>query len=75
MPIADSRSAIRKYLSARAHFLTGDHIYFRDYSEDFDFFIGGNQMTNASVVEEPEVGFDYSADAELFPARNRKSRR
>ena len=32
-------------------------------------------MTNASVVEEPEVGFDYSAEAELFPARNRKSRR
>jgi len=32
-------------------------------------------MTNASVVEEPEVRFDYSAEAELFPARNRKSRR
>ena len=32
-------------------------------------------MTNASVVEEPEVGFDYSAEAELFPTRNRKSRR
>jgi hypothetical protein len=32
-------------------------------------------MTNACVVEEPEVGFDYSAEAELFPARNRKSRR
>ena len=32
-------------------------------------------MTNASVVEEAEVGFDYSAEAELFPARNRKSRR
>jgi len=30
-------------------------------------------MTNASVVEEREVGFDYSAEAELFPARNRKS--
>jgi hypothetical protein len=29
-------------------------------------------MTNASVVEEPEVGFDYSAEAELFPARNRR---
>jgi hypothetical protein len=28
-------------------------------------------MTNASVVEEPEVGFDYSAEAKLFPARNR----
>jgi hypothetical protein len=24
-------------------------------------------MTNASVVEEPEVRFDYSAEAELFP--------
>ena len=32
-------------------------------------------MTNASVVEEAEVGFDYSAEAELFPTRNRKSRR
>jgi hypothetical protein len=39
------------------------------------FFIGGNQTTNASVVEEPEVEFDYSAEAELSPARNRKSRR
>jgi hypothetical protein len=29
-------------------------------------------MTNASVVEEAEVGFDYSAEAELFPTRNRK---
>jgi hypothetical protein len=32
-------------------------------------------MTNASAVEEAEVGFDYSAEAELFPNRNRKSRR
>jgi hypothetical protein len=32
-------------------------------------------MTNVSVVEEPEVGFDYSAEAEFFPARNRKSGR
>ncbi len=32
-------------------------------------------MTNASVVEEAMVGFDYSAEAELFPTRNRKSRR
>jgi hypothetical protein len=32
-------------------------------------------MTNASVVEEAEVRFDYSAEAELFPTRNRKSRR
>ena len=32
-------------------------------------------MTNASVVEEAEVGFDYSAAAELFPTRNWKSRR
>jgi hypothetical protein len=39
------------------------------------FFIVGNQMTNASVAEEPEVGFDYSAEAELFPARNPRSRR
>jgi hypothetical protein len=26
------------------------------------------KKTNASVVEEAEVGFDYSAEAELFPA-------
>jgi hypothetical protein len=32
-------------------------------------------MTNASAIEEPVVGFDYSAEAELFPARNRQSRR
>ena len=32
-------------------------------------------MTNTSVVEEAEVGFDYSAEAELFPSRYRKSRR
>jgi hypothetical protein len=32
-------------------------------------------MTNAAVVEETEVGFDYSAEAELFRTRNRKSRR
>ena len=32
-------------------------------------------MANAAVVEETEVGFDYSAEAELFRTRNRKSRR
>ena len=32
-------------------------------------------MTSAAVVEDPEVGFDYSAEAELFPPINRKSRR
>jgi hypothetical protein len=32
-------------------------------------------MTNASVFEEAEVGFNYSAEAELFPSRYRKSRR
>jgi hypothetical protein len=32
-------------------------------------------MTNPSVFDEAEVGFDYRAEAELFPSRNRKSRR
>ena len=32
-------------------------------------------MTNTSVIEQAMVGFDYSAEAELFPARNRQSRR
>jgi len=32
-------------------------------------------MTDASVVEEGMIAFDYSAEAELFPTRNRKSRR
>jgi hypothetical protein len=47
-----------------------------DYSKDtWTFLFGDNQMTNASMVDEAVVGFDYSAEAELFPARNRKSRR
>jgi hypothetical protein len=32
-------------------------------------------MTNASMVEQAMVGFDYNAEAELFPGRNRKSKR
>jgi hypothetical protein len=41
----------------------------------FDLLLGDNQMTNASMVEEGVVGFDYGAEAELFPTGNRKSRR
>ncbi len=29
-------------------------------------------MINASTVDQAIVGFDYSAEAELFPRRNRK---
>jgi hypothetical protein len=36
---------------------------------------GDNQTTNASGVEQAMVGFDYRAEAELFPNRNRKSKR
>jgi hypothetical protein len=50
MPIADSRSAIRKYLSAGAHFLTS-----RSYMllKDTSIFIRGNQMTNALWSKKP----------------------
>jgi hypothetical protein len=50
-------------------------IYRGVFNGYFDLLFGDNQMTNASVVEEAEVGFDYSAAAELFPTRNWKSRR
>jgi len=33
------------------------------------------EMTNLSTVEQATIGFDYSAEAELFSIRNRKSRR
>ena len=32
-------------------------------------------MTDAVAVEQARVGFDYSAEAELFPRRNRKAMR
>ncbi|MGA2816841.1 MAG: hypothetical protein ABSE67_11185 [Xanthobacteraceae bacterium] len=32
-------------------------------------------MTNLSTAEQATIGFDYSAAAELFSIRNRKSRR
>ena len=34
-----------------------------------------NQMTRASTVEQAIIGFDYRAEAELFPKRYRKPKR
>jgi hypothetical protein len=31
-------------------------------------------MTNVSMAEEAAVGFDYSAEADLFPTRSRKAK-
>jgi len=46
-----------------------------DYSKDISLTCLEIIMTNSSTVEETGVAFDYGAEAELFPTRNRKSKR
>jgi hypothetical protein len=36
---------------------------------------GDNQVTSVPAVQKVMTGFDYGAEAELFPTRNRKSKR
>lgn len=48
----------------------------REHSEDASILdLEINQMTSASRVEKVVIGFDYRAEAELFPNRNRKPKR
>jgi hypothetical protein len=48
----------------------------RKHSEDASILdLEINQMTSASRVEKVVIGFDYRAEAELFPNRNRKPKR
>jgi hypothetical protein len=52
------------------------HLERCDYSKDISTFLfGDNQMANAFMVEGAVVRFDYRAEAELFSAHSRHSRR